>query len=1428
MRDVSANTLAAIQSTSGHRVIAKAKIDPSRSFFSALTDDYPYDSGDYSVPTDNPVGQCMLFSPTLGKTYTFVVDPTTGNIYGMEQGDDTKNDLSLTANADTKPTCWELGNGTCYLWFWDITNKLSRITIDLSDFSTSGSIDISVDYLPTDRTIVAGSPHALSKTQLVFTYQTSIGGIGVGYYDGIWKHWNQRFLSVSGITAIDWTIYTTAVLFENSIFVYSTDLNEGYVRGTNYNLYQNIWTDSFEAMPADLSRFCVFNAVNKGGFIHVSGQFHRTEDWANAKVYSLVVRSLDGFTFSWDRFTLLSTMGFQFQIAVTSGANDAYVYASDRNSVGIAEASFFFVTTPNSSIILGPPDDLVTVSVDSAMQATLDIKAHDEIYYDEDVVAKNNRVILYLGYEVEDGYEYIEYQRYIISQRTVIITEENKSLVLELTDMASWKTSQIAFPFYAEILSKTSFHDDCDLQDQTYPVQTVSPYMPEFLILDFWNNTTWDGDGTVNDGVEFQFRSSTGGCAFQSFHPAFYQGDTDKIKWRTVKLIDYHLLDAYPTVRAAGTCTARVYGWETADVWFIDQTPARPNSDWNCYIVTADPENLDDKTVTLGTLTSTYAKFPQYHPDDEVGSYPIEFSFSGLTEDHAVLYFGFTIENDTEGICTIGPERMEISGIDYLYTSAGTSQAWETSNPDKDLYSREFLKNPDTKIPSILFTMRPYSAFNFRISADFIYHAGDNPINVGRTCWGVVGLAEDGKDYIVARYHKQKSRVELLLVRSNNETVLAFYTLADADAIMMDHRDGYFRVWYRNGSTTWVGPVIQHHYNETANGKISMSSSNIMHTGVYTAIAPPGFLIPSYQMDKSDGIGMIASSDDSVLDAFPISGQVIINNQVYSYSGKTPRTNDYMGPWQGRRRLQDYWKTYRENGVTYTGHGVEVSAWFPDSEPYRYQNMLLSADRGRTWLITKSDWQVYDTTAGVKTLLPNRSRHYCPTLDGRSPITMDQRVNFVSGLLDIEPVGSSDPGYHLYGAWCALHGTDEIWVSNIEANTVTRDATVKDMVSMLCKSAGIQAEFPGDTIIGSLALSTTPQELLTEVPYLPGGFDVQFTIPALTSGDSIALYTGELFIGDPAGEELLDIGIKNDAGVLQVYSYPQDAVQDAEYINTVFAIKPYNVRILFHSTFCSIYLDNVWVHTFSYSKEDDITNDFNKVITWPDQEVKLYLHSNTTGYTATNILVTEMFDWREAIYVESETNAASALGSVIQERPIESTPTVNGGIAFSYFLVRNDVEYLPTMSTQMIERHLKTEGTVPSAGSDAIVIYTDVEFADNAQFAINEGFLTRVLKLGTLETGAKKTAIIMLRKAWERQFNHEVSLMPDIRLQVGDRFVFAYRLSGTGRYEQHSFIIEDLHLRIQEGSYEMGITGYRSTVQHLRTSLNGYMEGEAP
>lgn len=1380
---------AAIQDKTSARMVTKAVIDPSRTFFSTLTDDNPYDGADYSIPTDTPVGQCTCYSPTQGKAVTFIADPSTGVLYSMVQGSSSKNNLGITADEDTKPAVWHRDNGTAYLWYCDSGGTLKRSTINMTSWAVSGTITVTVDYLPEEWTVTAGSPHALSETQIVYVYFTSIGGLGVGYYDGDrFYHWERRFMSPNMLTAADWSIYSTATQLDNRIFVYSTDLDTGEVRGVRFQPYKKRWSDSFTALPADLSRFDVGNAVQSGGFVHMAGQFHRTEDLADAEVYSLVLRSRDGFTFSWDRFTLLSSLGFQFQIGLDQGGKQ--VYASDRNSVGVADMSHFFAAVPNGRAEIGPPGDIVNFSVSSADSASMKLKSYDEVFIDHATIRKGSKLQAYVGYLADGEYRWVLYQTYIIDAFNEGFSSGSRTINLGLQDMGSWMTSQLAFPFYSEILSKSSQYDDCDERDRMYPVQTSDKEMFSFMYLDFWNNVEWDGDGAVS-GTSTRWRTSGPGCNYRE-DLTNENGATDQLLMATCDMKTQPFLSAHPVIGTLDV-VARFYGWERT------VEDGRPNSDWYMYAVTAPADDLDNKTVTVGTLTSTYRKWPR---PGSVGSYPIEFTWTTLTEDDVLLYFGFANQNDTEGTSASNPERIEVEGVSFVYDQLKSASSWDLNNPDPATYDRKYLRMPGTGLPNVMFVSKPYTSFRFTMAADFIYDAGDEPLNKGKVGWGVVGIAKSGQDLVLGRWLKGSTAMQIVSVRNGEETILEVLSLTPApEGVMMDHRDGLIRLWYRAAAATeWTGPYLEHQWDEVTNGVMSTSSTGIMHMGVYAAVNPPGYLCSSFNPGDADGVCMIASSDDSVIKNFPTSGKVSINGVQYTYTGKTPTPGDYIGPYQGRQTWN--YKQHEDSSIFGGGWGHEHAAYFPDSAWDRMKDLLLGADNGHTWLIDKgSDWTVTHSTGGVQFQLLHRARHYGSSIGGNY-VGPDNRTHIGPGLLGLEMAGTGDLRMHPYGALVSIYGTDQIWAKGSVSTQVDRDATVKDMLRQLCSAASTETDFPGDWTDDTEDIGTTPVQLAATETLFPGGFDLYFKMPQISDGHSVIVYGDNIFINDADGEETankLEISIKRSGGVLQVESLPTGGTDmDDMTINTdVAQAGSHDVRILFHGEFCSVYLDRASVATFAYGED---------ALTWPDTAVDLYMKCSAT-YTIEEILVNELFDWREAIYVESELTAASALGSVIQERPIEMAPTSLGGLSFSYNIVRDTLTYSNAQTKNTFRAHNRVDRTVGDAGSDAIVYFADIDFVSHQAFADEEGFLTRVFKLTTLDTGANTAAQILLDKAYAGQFQHNITMRPDPRVEIGDRMEIHYLVPGTATQRDYALIVESISIGMDEGRYMMSVSG---------------------
>jgi len=1372
MRTVSDTILTAITAKESAKMLVQCDIQPSRSYFGSLYSDNPYDGSDYSVPTDEPRGQAVCLG--ADGLVTFIVEAD-GDIIAMLSGSATKHDLGIDADPTTKPAVKSLSPTSAYIWYWHSTNGLRRSTVNLSTFGVSGTTGITIDYMPTTWTISKLSPHFLEGDRIAATYLTSKGGVSCGYYDGTrWRNWTMRFMSPNKAMTGYWTVYSTAAILENRVFFYMTDIDTGEVLGVYYDTFRNIWSDTFTALPADLSRFCLANAVSAGGYIHLAGQFHRTDDLAEAKVYSLAVRSSDGLNFSWDLFSLISKLGFRFHIALDT-TND-WLYASDRNSVGRAHLSYFFASVPATTLSLGPPRDIISFECRST-DATLRLRAYDEELIDSELVAKKNRVKLRLGYSTSLGIEYVHYSNYIINAVHEGFADGMRQLQIDLVCEGLWKTNQIAFPFYAEITSKSSMYDDCNELDHTYtaPGQALRQ---DTMVIDLWNSTEWEGASCTG----FSLRTKTGPGIDNKWKEGAYT-----IGWRTQDLKEKLSGDTYPEL-VGTTLTVMLYGWARTDI------SGRSNDTLTIYITTIAEDGTE--TDRIGTLASTYDKWPKEYNGTAAGSNPVIYTWSGLTAGEYVKWIAVKQVNaSSSGLTNWCPARFEVQGVEYAVSGLDGALTWKQTKPDDFSPTAEtLLEVPGWGLPYILFAQRPYTAFKFSSAAQFVYRPGDNPLSPGTIGFGAVGMAEDGGNYICARYNIKGTKVELLYARDSRETVIATWNVTglsgDLDRVMLEHRDGLLTVRAMGvDDTGWGASIISHHWDESTCGVMSTSDTGIMHVGAYGTIDPPDFPICSLNPLDADGIAMIPGTDTEEFLAFPASGKVLIDGIVYSYGSKTPVAR-WDGPWQGRQS-DDY------SGATGSGPGAEIAHYHPGGGDHDYSDYLLAIETGHTWLIDETDWTVTHYNAGTPNPLRNRCRHYTESMNGDN-VGSNWRCWEAIGLTDLESSDDALEAYfHPVGSRCFIYGTDRIWLKSLTTSTHDHDATVKDMVKQLCAVASVETDFPGDWVAITQQVGDAPVRLAATTELFPGGMDVSFGLPNLAGGRWLNIYASNLYIGDPEDAEKIEIGFQDVGGTVRVYWRPSDQVySDGLYLQTSIPSNMIHVtRILFHSEFISIYLDGLSIVTFALVKDD---------LHWPATQLEIYGIASA-NMVLTDVTIAELFDWREAIYVESEMSAASAIGSVIQERPVEYGPTINGGVSFSYRLRRDTITYSNDISERILRRHFYHDATTQDAGSDAVVYYAEVGFVSDDAFADNEGFLTRVLKLSTLDTGAENAARILLEKANEGQYTHDMTLRPDIRVEAGDRIELHYVLSGTSTQKDHAMIIEDYSIGIREGELQMDI-----------------------
>lgn len=1385
MREISNSLEDAILNKKSSSALVRATISSSRTFFEELSyaEATTYDGSvtGYDIPTDTPIGQAVIYSANQGAVFTFIVDGSTGGVYGMKEGSAAKNSLGITAHTSSRPSALDMGNGTAKLYYWN--SGLKYVVVNLSTWGVGSPVSVSIQ---TPFTPVVGSPTVLNRTQLVLCYTTTIGGIGVSFMQDqyTWKHWEQRFMSPKALTQDPWTIYTAAAVFDGKVYIYSTDVDQGHVRAVEYSAPRDAWSDIHIALPADLSRFDVSNAVVANGYVHLAGRYHRTGDYSDAKAYSLALRSPNGKNFSWDRFTLLSTLGYHFHIALDN--TNKKLYASDRNAVGMADMSYYFTAIPNTQVVLSPPNSIISFNT-SSDSGSMGISAANEEYLANELIKKGNRVTVDIGYKTSSPdveAEYMLYGTYIIDSLRKSWADGKRSLSLNLINEGLWKTNQIAFPFYAEILSKSSQFDNCEEQNKMYVVPAYSGSHTNWLTIDYWNDEEWDGDGVVTSGQNWSFYENFRDS--DESHRATFGGSTStQLREKTVDLNAHPLMNTYPII--TGTFKARLYGWENPNV------SGRACSSITLYAVTAPEDDLSNKTVTTGSLTSSYNKFPRDYPSSQAGSYPVTYEFSGIEVGHRLLYVGMTVHNSVTGWSQIWMERLELEDIKFAYTCYTSKSPWTLETPPDE--TRRALKSPDTGLPNIMFTTKPYSAFNFNISSEFIYSAGNNPLSPGTTAWGVVGLAKDGFDYVLARYKRQTSRVELCLFRNGEQTILETYSMSATQKIMLDHRNGLFRVWYK-ASDTWVGPIINYSYDEVTHGPLSTSDTGIMHTGIYGCVEPPSFIAAAFNQSYSDGICMTTDQDKSALAGFSNSGHVVIDKIKYRYGLKSTSltsTNTRYGPAQ-LRQVSDI-GTWQEGGTTFSGVGTEISLYKPNNAIYLVKNLLLGMSNYHNWLVTKTDWTVTHSTAGSPDYLRNRSKHYSTSTKTERGMaaTIEDKCYLNHGLLDICLAGDN-PRLHRNGSLCSMFSTDRIWVRKVVATEINHDATVQDITEYLCHVASIKAEYPGNWVTESLSVNTTPVELAPDKEIFPGGSDIRFVLPELQSGQSVTIHLKNLELPEIA--ETVRFCFENSEGKLYVYIESSNGTQKERIQTERPPLIPHDIRVLVHEDFVTFYADKITLATFAIGVDN---------MEWPDEQL-LVEASASTSKALQNMVVSELFDWREAIYIESELSVSSAIGSAIQERPIEIYALREGGLSFSYRFERDEVNYTTANAHNILARHELAEQNSSNAGSDALVYYADITFAYYEEYAIEDGFNTRVFSLASLDTGAKLAARLLLEKAFEKQSIHSVTIRPDLRLDIGDIVNMQYTISGTGTSGKARGIVEDINVAFEEGKHYMNVT----------------------
>jgi hypothetical protein len=305
-----------------------------------------------------------------------------------------------------------------------------------------------------------------------------------------------------------------------------------------------------------------------------------------------------------------------------------------------------------------------------------------------------------------------------------------------------------------------------------------------------------------------------------------------------------------------------------------------------------------------------------------------------------------------------------------------------------------------------------------------------------------------------------------------------------------------------------------------------------------------------------------------------------------------------------------------------------------------------------------------------------------------------------------------------------------------------------------------------------------------------GGFDLWFEVPGIADGCSIDI-TSNVIITTGSEPTTATASIERSGSTYYLSVYSEGVLYET-FTTTIST--PKKVRWCMHNEFLSCYVNENWVHTFYFRNID-----------YPEYEdMVVSITSSGSPMELTNVVLVDLYDWREAIFIDLDSVAANAVSSVIQQRPVEIRPTHLGEVRFHYSAdEKRDVVNLYQKLITTVSKVNNPNQVV----SDAIVYGSEVEILTSEDSASHHGFITRIIRVPELDTGARRAAKEMIKKAEQQSIMYTISLRADIRIETGDLLQCSYHLSSTNTYVEVSCIVESVVVNMRNATFSMIITG---------------------
>lgn len=1341
MQEISANVLDAIQSSYSVHLEAKITLQPSLLFIDSFDSEYAPAFADAQGILDDPIPQEMAISGS--GVITFYND--SGVLKYTEEGSATD---STIAGYTILGKVGVHGN---YLFAVEDDGDLHRYLINWGGISLSGGISVA-----TVETSDYYAVHAVSDTECVVIAYIE-GGFRAFLYDTSSNAYSQdhRFMFPSYVNddRLDRSIsgmieYSAAAELGSKVFVYISNALTGMVEGVSFDKTSGRWSDIFIAVPTDLDvSLCetrIGNAYVQDNTIYLIGQLdfiEEAEDSEDVK-YTLLMRSTNGKNFTCDRSSAITDLNYRF----LAKCENSLVYISSCNRIGKGIVTYIHSPESDSQYYSYQiTNKIERLNFSDRERLNISFADSTKNLLNHIWMKAGSRMICNISYLTATGLEEVLYGTYIIESASQSIA--NGQLSISAVNESIFNLSDLNSPYYSEVISKSSIYADLSTQGDFY-TSGSGGFVESMFAVDFW-----DAKGYEADGVTPLDLNVSGGL------DKVIASGSHAIGVKTGLLTSELGADQYPKITATSV-HVKIYGWS-----HDDRASGSSNDDVALNLIMIDPAGNE---ITSG---SSGGHFPNTYPDFASGDYPLEYDIEtviGYKIKEIALVF--SCANDTEFYI----HRVEVtSGVNVFYPYK-TNTPWSLEENK--------LKLPDKRRPFIMFAQKPYDAQNFIISGGFTIDTDDGisgyPIGAG-----LVGLAIDASNYIVARYDKVSNKFQLIKAVDRTETLLVEATpttTVEMDYDMQfEHRYGDFTVYMKvNG--VWI-KQLEYSWLAT-DGYMTIDRLASTKVGIYGFIDTPFFRIVGYEPGadenevKSIGIPVLPGNNE--YSDFPSTGLVQIDNNVYSYGTKQSEV-EIRGPSQ-YRQSNTYLEPYG-NGDP----GIECRDFYWTASHGSLAGWLCAFDDGGVYNITDEKWNIWITTGGQVVELPDRARYYGDEIIAQSFHSLHNRVYATYGLKNITLV-KGDDYYHNWGSECRYYIDGDIFCRWFSGSSGKEDATISDLIDMISRTSGAVAKFSGDVEDDSLTL-TSGSGTLGTLDYI-SGFDVRFEIPQFSPGDYLDIVSNTGINGDAtdsslristAGSGIFDFSLISRPDETEISQYQYEIGDGSHY-----------VRILYHDSFATVYMDGQWIFTFCLSE-------INYAIS-----CEIDFVSNVSDLEITDIRLVDLSDWSEAFYIDLETDSRSAIASVIKERPIEIIPQPDGSIDYTY----HETRYLHSSPGKVTK--FEQASRIPSDGASNAIIYADqVRTVKYDAYLQEFGFATKVYRMPNLTIGALKAAKLILHRAFESKNKFDIEIRPDARLVTGDAINISKTIVTTGDVINEDVIIEKITLQIRDGDYTMTVSG---------------------